>query len=236
MPYRDDEHVLRAKQADLERDLASIGDKLRDLDALKKDETRVAGELDDVRERIEARKRRLPTLDNLRVASPCSADWGAMLGDDQSRFCTSCAKNVYNLSAMTRDEAERLIQEKEGDVCVRFHQRKDGTVMTSDCPVGVKKKRVRVAVTAIAVGAGLGAMAAFHHVQRLADHPEGMRMGGIEAFDEQQHIEQVMMGAPLEHEVEDEPEPPPPAPPKPKSPPKKPHAKKPGPTNPSSML
>ena len=77
------------------------------------------------------------SLESIHIATPCRADWNAMQGDDRARFCRSCAKNVYNLSAMTRDEAQRLILEKEGNLCVQLHRRADGTVITSDCPVGI---------------------------------------------------------------------------------------------------
>lgn len=75
-------------------------------------------------------------LENLHIASPCHASWDAMTGDDQTRFCKSCSKNVFNLSMMTRAQAENLIREKEGKLCVRYAQRADGTVITTDCPVG----------------------------------------------------------------------------------------------------
>ena len=78
-------------------------------------------------------------LDNIRVASPCSADWDAMYGDDRKRFCGDCKLNVYNLSGLTRAEAESLIMNAEGRLCVRFYRRVDGTILTSDCPVGWAK-------------------------------------------------------------------------------------------------
>jgi hypothetical protein len=83
-------------------------------------------------------------LDQVRIASPCRADWDAMQGDDRVRFCAECGKNVYNLSAMTRLEAEALVTEKEGRMCARFYQRADGSALTSDCPVGLRIKTVRV--------------------------------------------------------------------------------------------
>ncbi len=82
-------------------------------------------------------------LESVSVATPCHADWNAMHGDDRSRFCPSCAKNVYNLSAMTKNEAEGLLQEKEGRLCVRFFLREDGTMLTQDCPVGVAALKER---------------------------------------------------------------------------------------------
>jgi len=45
-------------------------------------------------------------LDNVRVASRCSADWNEMYGSERKCFCADCKLNVYNLSDMTRDQAE----------------------------------------------------------------------------------------------------------------------------------
>lgn len=75
-------------------------------------------------------------LDNLQIASPCRADWHKMTGDDKARFCGSCQKNVFNISLMSRQEAEALILEKEGNLCVRLARRADGTIITGDCPIG----------------------------------------------------------------------------------------------------
>ncbi|XXY46220.1 hypothetical protein WME91_40090 [Sorangium sp. So ce269] len=88
------------------------------------------------------------------MASPCNASWDEMAGDDRVRFCQRCEKNVYNLSEMPRDEAERLVRAAAGDLCVRLYQRADGTVLTADCPVGVNRRRIRN-MTAAAVGGGL---------------------------------------------------------------------------------
>jgi hypothetical protein len=103
---------------------------------------------------------RLPVLDNLRIASPCTADWAAMTGDDRVRACSLCNKNVYNLSEMTREEAQALLLEKEGKLCARYYQRKDGTILLKDCEVGVSKKRRRRWIAAgasalLASGAGV---------------------------------------------------------------------------------
>ena len=102
-------------------------------------------------------------LDEVRVAAPCKADWGKMAGDERVRFCGSCNLHVYNLSGMTRREAEALVTNTEGRLCVRYHRRADGTILTRNCPVGLSAVRRRVArvagsVLSAAVGffAGLG--------------------------------------------------------------------------------
>src|SRR5437763_1363700 len=73
----------------------------------------------------------------IQIASPCTASWDAMKGDDKVRFCTDCRLHVYNLSAMGRREAEEVVRGHEGRLCVRFFQRPDGTVLTQDCPRGL---------------------------------------------------------------------------------------------------
>jgi hypothetical protein len=61
-----------------------------------------------------------------------------MIGDDRIRFCPLCQKNVYNLSGMTRQDAEALVRNQEGHLCIRFHRRRDGTILTDHCPVGLR--------------------------------------------------------------------------------------------------
>lgn len=103
------------------------------------------------------RLRRMNTtelLANIRDASPCSARWADMAGDARARFCVQCSKHVYNLSAMTAEGAANLIQEKEGNLCVRFYRRKDDTVLTADCPVGAAAV-VRRVKRLVAVGIGV---------------------------------------------------------------------------------
>ncbi|MBK9437993.1 MAG: hypothetical protein IPN51_08400 [Chloracidobacterium sp.] len=89
-------------------------------------------------------------LNDIKIASPCSADWNGMYGDERKRFCGECKLNVYNLSGMTKNEAERLVTNAEGRLCVRFYQRADGSVITADCPVGWAriKQRTRLYATA----------------------------------------------------------------------------------------
>jgi hypothetical protein len=56
-----------------------------------------------------------------------------MRGDERVRHCDRCGKNVYNIAALTRPEAFRLVADKEGGRCVRIFRRPDGTVVTADC-------------------------------------------------------------------------------------------------------
>jgi hypothetical protein len=102
-------------------------------------------------------------LDRVSIAAPCSADWDQMAGTDQVRHCTLCNKNVYNLSAMTRGQAEALLRETEGRLCARLYRRADGTVLTENCPVGLRaigRRISRVAGAAMSAVATLSSAAA----------------------------------------------------------------------------
>jgi hypothetical protein len=91
-----------------------------------------------------------------------------MMGDERVRFCSECNLSVYNLSSMTRSEAETLIARSEGRLCVKFYRRRDGAIITQDCPVGLRAMRRRVSHVAKAfcsmlfgLMAGLGVHQAF---------------------------------------------------------------------------
>jgi hypothetical protein len=74
-----------------------------------------------------------------------------MEGDDRVRFCRECNLNVYNLSGMTRREAESLVAGASVRLCARFYRRADGTMLTKDCPVGLRALRRRASLAAGAV-------------------------------------------------------------------------------------
>jgi hypothetical protein len=99
-------------------------------------------------------------LEAIEIASPCRADWNAMRGDDRARFCSTCRKNVYNLSELSKAQAQALVAEKEGRLCVRFYRRADGTMITDDCPVPLRPARNGARRLWHAVGAVATALAA----------------------------------------------------------------------------
>lgn len=164
MSYRDDVEALAARHAALS---AEVKQKTRELDS-------ASALLDEAKA-----KAKLPILPNIRIAAPCTADWNAMSGDERMRACGQCNKNVYNLSNMTRDEAEALIVAKEGKLCVRYYQRTDGTIILKDCVVGVSKRRKRrlIAAGAAALLAGGGATAM--RLRGKAQHETHAMMGDI---------------------------------------------------------
>ncbi len=128
-------------------------------------------ERDEVARMIEER-RRLPVLPNIRVASPCPADWNEMIGDDRVRACAKCNKNVFDLSAMTRADAEALIRATNGDLCAQYWQRKDGTILLADCTVqGVRRGKQLTALAAATAVAGTAWLAHVTHPHAHREAP-----------------------------------------------------------------
>lgn len=154
MPYRDDRPALEARRDDLRREVAENATRAEALRAALGAQEATARELAEVEaklDRLDARRASL--LEDVRIASPCSARWEDMRGDERARFCGQCEKTVYDLSSLSRSEAEALLVSREGAICVRLFRRVDGTVLTADCPVGARRKRVRLTVIS-AAGAG----------------------------------------------------------------------------------
>lgn len=152
-PYRNEVESLEARKRALEAELESVEARLKE-------------------------QRRLPLLDRARIATPCSMQWDDLQGhDERKRFCRSCKKHVYNVSSLTKDEAEAFLHEQLGrDVCVFFYRRADGTIMTSDCSVGATRKRRKKLALAVA-GAGAMALGA---VTALVHRRESQVMGRME--------------------------------------------------------
>jgi hypothetical protein len=191
MSYRDDLDALSARHAALDGEVAEKA----------KERDQVASLLEDAKARA-----KLPVLPNITVATPCRADWNQMVGDERVRHCGGCDKDVFNLSAMTREEAEALVVAKAGDLCARYYQRHDGTIILKDCSVGVAQKRKRRVIAAGAAGLlAMGGAAAWFAKHRGPNET----MGSI-AYDPS--IEQVQLTVHAEA-LDDSPPPAPPAPP-----------------------
>jgi hypothetical protein len=115
-------------------------------------------------------------LDNIYVAKPCPAAWDSMIGDDRARNCIQCDRTVYNISGLNRAEASDLVANREGRMCVRLYRRSDGTVITKDCPKGLKEYRIRVAKFAGSVFAAvLGLFTVGQAQRRPIDDTQGIR-------------------------------------------------------------
>jgi hypothetical protein len=187
MAFRDDLTALAARHSALEHEVAH---KTRELEQA----TRLLEEA--------TSRSKLPVLDNIRVGTPCTAEWAAMTGDDRTRHCGDCKKTVYNLSNMTREEAQALIIEKNGRLCVRYFRRTDGTILVkNDCAVGVARKRRRRVIVASAAAILSGASAIAYQLV-----PESPRQQTLDAVELRTETESIGLRA---SEARPEPAPPP---------------------------
>jgi hypothetical protein len=78
-----------------------------------------------------------------------------MYGNERVRFCDQCQLNVYNLSEMSKADAERLIGQAEGRLCIRYYQRGDGSIITRNCPVGLRALKRRLSRVATAAASSI---------------------------------------------------------------------------------
>lgn len=73
---------------------------------------------------------------------------------ERARFCGQCKKNVYDIASMSTAEAELFLQKmafghasdsgsesESRSICLQIYRRADGTVITDDCPVGLRRVR-----------------------------------------------------------------------------------------------
>lgn len=131
-------------------------------------------------------------LDVIQIASPCTQDWNAMTGDEKRRFCSECRLHVHDLSAMTRREAEDLLQSADGRVCVRLYRRPDGRVLTKDCVTVRDRLRRRVRRLRIAAAAAFAFLTPFLGGCGAATDVSGD--GGVIVVDDDPLMGEPIMG------------------------------------------
>lgn len=92
------------------------------------------------------------TLDRININTPCKANWDEMIGNEQVRFCSHCDLDVHDLSAMTRQEALRLVINSKGKLCARYTRKPDGPIQTTDLVLprlhSISRRASRIAATA----------------------------------------------------------------------------------------
>ena len=143
-------------------------------------------------ERIEISMQNDSDLDNLLLAFPCPIKWESMDGDERERLCKQCSQKVYNISDMTKAEAEAFLAERveTGNACLFFYKRADGTIKTDNCPRYLRPARNLVLwlhktvslcaaflLTSNLMGCSGGLMRPF--LKGIAYEPEGWETTGI---------------------------------------------------------
>lgn len=119
----------------------------------------------------------LHLLDRVQIATRCNANWEDMRGDDVSRHCDQCNLDVFDLSAMSRVDAEAFLQERmgKGRVCARIYRRADGRILTRDCPVGLARVRARAIQAVVRMAAMVALLAGAAVLWMRGKQPMDMR-------------------------------------------------------------
>lgn len=106
----------------------------------------------------ERQKQAIKKVQSVVVQNPCSVSWDDMNGDEQTRFCSQCKLNVYNLSAMSDTEAAAVLALNGADKarpCVYFYRNKEGLIITDNCPRLLRRHRARLAVACLTLLTGI---------------------------------------------------------------------------------
>lgn len=152
-PYRDRRETLIARRR-------ALRDELTRAEQAAKRRNRLSGQLEAIDDELRAES--APLLERIAITTPCRAPWDAMQGDDAVRHCGRCHRDVHDLAQMTEAEIETLFARAEG-ACVRLRRRRDGRVVTAECPAEpptVAARAARVMAAGMLFGAGAVSAAA----------------------------------------------------------------------------
>lgn len=77
-------------------------------------------------------------IDDVFIAAPCRYGWQNMrdAGEANSRFCGGCEMPVYDLSTMTRDEINHLLDREGDSVCLRLMRDEVGEIVSRETRFG----------------------------------------------------------------------------------------------------
>lgn len=103
-----------------------------------------------------------------------------MAGDERVRHCNSCDLDVFNIGAMSTADAKKLISTRTGRLCVKLYRRPDRTVLTKDCPIGLRAYRKRIGRVAGAVLTTVLGLFSASFGQKASDKPIDARKVKIE--------------------------------------------------------
>lgn len=97
-------------------------------------------------------------LDSIDIPAPCPKNWEEMIGDNKSRFCGNCEKDIYNISEMRRREARKLLFESKENVCIRMEREPDGRIKTLKKQLHQITRQTSIAAGVLSVSLSLSTM------------------------------------------------------------------------------
>lgn len=94
-------------------------------------------------------------LETFQLTRPCPINMEGLDPTQKENFCKSCEKTVYNLSVLSSDAAEALLNDKGRKACIMFVRTNDGRIVTDNCPEWLRPLRrvFRMSVAIISITA-----------------------------------------------------------------------------------
>jgi len=97
-----------------------------------------------------------------KLSFACPLPWDSMTGDERTRFCSKCHHQIPNLSLVSLQERQRLLEQaKTRQVCGTYYVRLSGELVTPEKPLTEREgKRIKqygvaaLSAAALAVASG----------------------------------------------------------------------------------
>ncbi|MFO0711415.1 MAG: hypothetical protein U0353_16310 [Sandaracinus sp.] len=173
-PYRDGADTKLTRARNLEAWLARLSEAESMRGALEREHALLEESI---------RHERGELLARVRTKTSCRERWDEMTGDDATRRCDRCRREVHDLSRLSRTEIERLFaREERGEV--RLYRRADGRVTTGEGPRTARTQLLGAAATGAITGATIAG--AFVGSYALVDDARYEAMDARMSFDEAQ--------------------------------------------------
>lgn len=91
-----------------------------------------------------------------KISYVCPIPWGELKSTDVSRYCATCERTVYNLSAIGAEQRAKLLRRAETErICGSYFLRLSGEMVTPEAPLTVREARgiKQLGLAALSVGA-----------------------------------------------------------------------------------
>jgi hypothetical protein len=113
----------------------------------------------------------------LRIQTPCTKTWEQLSGCGAKRFCSECSLHVHDAKQLTREQAERLVAESTGALCMRMQFDPIGAPLFLDTPTRcIESEVTRSSVTARATRWAVLCRCRSRGPRALAPNPSTRRM------------------------------------------------------------
>ncbi len=57
----------------------------------------------------------------LKISQPCSADWNSMSPTNQGKYCSTCSKQVFDMTHSSPEKIYEVYKSQKGDACMRIN-------------------------------------------------------------------------------------------------------------------